>query len=71
MKVYREELKDRGILDANTGEPVAEISVGESSLRILRESGETVEIPLGTIRAKAILTRLETGTGEITAPIYV
>jgi len=68
-KVYREEIRDRGILDANTGGPVVEIVVGKSSLRVLKESGETIEIPLDTVRAKAILTRLETGMGEITAPI--
>jgi len=70
-RIPQEEIRERVILDPNTGGPVKEIVVGERALRVVRESGEEVEIPLGTLRAKAILTRLETGLGEITGPIYV
>ncbi len=70
-RIPQEEIRERVIVDSNTGGPVKEIVIGERSLRVIKESGEEIEIPLGTLRAKAILTRLETDLGETTGPIYV
>ncbi len=63
-------IKDKSILDKNTGKPIKEIRVEEDTLVIVKESGEE-RIPLNTMRGKAIYTRLTTGVAEFTEPIYV
>jgi len=71
QKVAREIIEEKLILDSNTGKPVKEILLEESVIKVVKESGEVVQIPMNTIRAKYILMRLEAGLGEITEPIYV
>lgn len=70
-KVAQDVIKEKLIIDSNTGKPVKEISVENGKIVITKESGEVVEIPVDTIRGKYILMRLETGLSEITEPIYV
>ncbi len=71
-KRYGEDIiKEKLIIDANTGKPVKEIVVSGDNLKVIKENGETVEFPLNSIRGKFILTRLETGISEFTEPIYV
>ena len=70
-QVFNEDIiKDKNILDKNTGKPVKEIRVENDVLVIVKESGEE-RIPLNTMRGKAIYTRLTTGVAEFTEPIYV
>lgn len=71
QKVARDVIKEKLIIDSNTGNPVKEIELSEDKIRILKESGEVLEIPLNTIRGKYIKMRLEAGLSEITEPIYV
>jgi len=71
QKVSQEVIREKLIIDINTGRPVKEIELGEERLRVIKESGEVLEIPLDTIRGKYIKMRLEAGLGEITEPIYV
>ncbi len=71
MKLSSEEIKAKVILDSNTGKPVKEITVDKELIKITKESGEQIEIPTDSLRGKAILTRLQTDLGEITAPIYL
>ncbi|NPA41687.1 MAG: hypothetical protein GXO18_05365 [Aquificae bacterium] len=71
QKVAQDVIKEKLILDANTGKPVKEISIEDGVIKIVKESGETVEIPTNTVRGKYILMRLEAGLSEITEPIYV
>ena len=71
QKVAREIIEEKLILDSNTGKPVKEILLEESVIKVVKESGKVVQIPMNTIRAKYILMRLEAGLGEITEPIYV
>ena len=69
--IFNEDIiKDKSILDKNTGKPIKEIRVEEDTLVIVKESGEE-RIPLNTMRGKAIYTRLTTGVAEFTEPIYV
>jgi len=70
-KVAQDLIKEKLIIDSNTGRPVKEIELGDEVIRIVKESGEVVEIPLNTIRGKYIKMRLEAGISEITEPIYV
>lgn len=70
-RIYQDVIKEKLILDANTGKPVKEIVLENGNLRIVKENGEAVEIPANTIRAKYILMRVEAGLSEITEPIYV
>ncbi len=70
-QVFSEDIiRDKNILDKNTGKPVKEIRVEGDTLVIVKESGEE-QIPLNTMRGKAIYTRLTTGVSEFTEPIYV
>ena len=70
-QVFSEDIiRDKNILDKNTGKPVKEIRVESDVLVIVKESGEE-RIPLNTMRGKAIYTRLTTGVAEFTEPIYV
>ena len=70
-QVFNEDIiRDKNILDKNTGKPVKEIRVEGDVLVIVKESGEE-RIPLNTLRGKAIYTRLTTGVSEFTEPIYV
>ena len=70
-QVFKEDIiRDKNILDKQTGKPVKEIRVEDNSLVIVKESGEE-KIPLNTLRGKAIYTRLTTGISEFTEPIYV
>ena len=70
-QVFTEDIiKDKNILDKNTGKPVKEIRIEEDTLVIVKESGEE-RIPLNRLRGKAIYTRLTTGVAEFTEPIYV
>ncbi len=71
QKVAQELIREKLILDANTGNPVKDIEVGDETIKITKENGETIEIPKKTIRGKYILMRLEAGLSEITEPIYV
>ena len=69
--IFNEDIiKDKSILDKNTGKPIKEIRVEEDTLVIVKESGEE-RIPLNTMRGKAIYTRLTTGVAEFTEPICV
>ena len=71
VTIFNEDIiKDKSILDKNTGKPIKEIRVEEDTLVIVKESGEE-RIPLNTMRGKAIYTRLTTGVAEFTEPIYV
>ncbi len=70
-QVFSEDIiRDKNILDKNTGNAVKEIRVEGDVLVIVKESGEE-KIPLNTMRGKAIYTRLTTGVAEFTEPIYV
>ena len=70
-KVFTEDIiREKNILDRNTGKPVKEIIVEEEYILIQKENGEE-RIPLNTLRGKAIYTRLTTGVSEFTEPIYV
>ncbi len=70
-QVFNEEIiKDKSILDRNTGKPVKEIRVEGDIIVIVKESSEE-KISLKTVRGKAIYTRLTTGVSELTEPIYV
>ncbi len=71
QKVAQDVIKEKLILDSNTGKPVKEIDLQNGVIRIVKESGETLEIPTNTIRGKYILMRLSAGLSEITEPIYV
>ena len=71
QKVAQDVIKEKLIIDSNTGNPVKEIELNEDKIRIVKESGEVIEIPLNTIRGKYIKMRLEAGLSEITEPIYV
>jgi len=71
QKVAQDVIKEKLIIDTNTGNPVKEISIEDGKIVITKESGEVVEIPANTIRGKYILMRLEAGLSEITEPIYV
>ncbi len=71
QKVAQDLIKEKLIIDSNTGRPVKEIELEEDRVRIIKESGEVLEIPLNTIRGKYIKMRLEAGLSEITEPIYV
>ncbi len=71
MKVTADLIKEKLIYDSATGKPVKDVIVENGHIRIVKESGETVEIPSNSIRGKHILMRLETGISEITEPIYV
>ncbi len=71
QKVAQDVIKEKLILDSNTGKPVKEIDLQDGVIRIVKESGETLEIPTNTIRGKYILMRLSAGLSEITEPIYV
>ncbi len=71
QKVAQDLIKEKLIIDSNTGKPVKEIELEEDKVRIIKESGEVLEIPLNTIRGKYIKMRLEAGLSEITEPIYV
>ena len=71
QKVAQDLIKEKLIIDSNTGKPVKEIELEEDKVRIIKESGEVLEIPLSTIRGKYIKMRLEAGLSEITEPIYV
>ena len=71
QKVAQDVIKEKLILDANTGNPVKEIEIEDSLIRVVKDNGETVEIPTNTVRGKYILMRLEAGLSEITEPIYV
>ncbi len=71
QKVAQDVIKEKLIIDSNTGNPVKEIELNEDKIRITKESGEVIEIPLNTIRGKYIKMRLEAGLSEITEPIYV
>ncbi len=71
QKVAQDVIKEKLIIDSNTGNPVKEIELNEDKIRIVKESGEVLEIPLNTIRGKYIKMRLEAGLSEITEPIYV
>ena len=71
QKVAQDLIKEKLIIDSNTGKPVKEIELEEDRVRIIKESGEVLEIPLNTIRGKYIKMRLEAGLSEITEPIYV
>lgn len=70
-QVFKEDIiRDKNILDKQTGKPVKEIRVEDNYLVIVKESGEE-KIPLNTMRGKTIYTRLTTGISEFTEPIYV
>lgn len=70
-RVFSEDIiRDKNILDKNTGRSVKEIRVEGDSLVIVKESGAE-RIALNTLRGKAIYTRLTTGVSEFTEPIYV
>ena len=70
-KLFTEDIiREKNILDRNTGKPVKEIIVEEEYILIQKESGEE-RVPLNTLRGKAIYTRLTTGVAEFTEPIYV
>ncbi len=71
QKVTQDVIKEKLILDANTGNPVKEIEIEDSLIRVTKDNGETVEIPTNTVRGKYILMRLEAGLSEITEPIYI
>lgn len=71
QKVAQDLIKEKLIIDSNTGKPVKEIELEEDKVRIFKESGEVLEIPLNTVRGKYIKMRLEAGLSEITEPIYV
>ncbi len=71
QKVAQDVIKEKLILDANTGNPVKEIEIEDSLIRVTKDNGETVEIPTNTVRGKYILMRLEAGLSEITEPIYI
>ncbi len=71
QKVAQDVIKEKLIIDSNTGNPVKEIELNEDKIKIIKESGEVLEIPLNTIRGKYIKMRLEAGLSEITEPIYV
>ncbi len=71
QKVAQDVIKEKLIVDSNTGKPVKEIILEGGNIKIVKESGETIDIPTNTIRGKYILMRLEAGLSEITEPIYV
>ncbi len=71
QKVAKDLIKEKLIIDSNTGKPVKEIELEEDKVRIFKENGEVLEIPLNTVRGKYIKMRLEAGLSEITEPIYV
>ncbi|RUM31357.1 MAG: hypothetical protein DSY42_02995 [Aquifex sp.] len=70
-QVFTEDiLKDKNIIDKNTGKQPKEIKIEEDKIVIVKEKGEET-IPLNSLRGKAIYTRLTTGISEFTEPIYV
>ncbi len=71
QRVAQDVIKEKIILDSDTGKPVSEIIIENGRITVVKENGETVEIPVNTIRGKHILMRIEAGLGEITEPIYV
>ncbi|RLJ70498.1 hypothetical protein BCF55_0773 [Hydrogenivirga caldilitoris] len=71
QKVAQDVIREKLIIDSNTGAPVKGIELNGEKIKVVKESGEVVEIPLNTIRGKYIKMRLEAGLGEITEPIYV
>lgn len=71
QKVAQSVIEEKLILDSNTGKPVKEIVIEDGNIKVVKESGETVNIPVNTIRGKYIIMRLEAGLSEITEPIYV
>jgi len=71
QKVAQDLINEKLIFDSNTGKPVKEIVIENGSIKVVKESGEEVEIPLNTIRGKYIKMRIEAGLSEITEPIYV
>ena len=70
-KVAQDVIQEKLIIDSNTGKPVKEILIEDGTINVVKESGETLEIPQNTIRGKYILMRLSAGLSEITEPIYV
>ncbi len=71
-EVYSGEiLKDKALLDSETGNPLKEIRVEEDKILAVKESGSVLEIPINSVRAKHILMRLNHGIGELTEPLYL
>ncbi|HID65728.1 MAG TPA: hypothetical protein EYP32_02285 [Aquificaceae bacterium] len=70
-QVFTEDiLKDKNIIDKNTGKPLKKIKIEKDKIVVVKEKGEET-IPLNSLRGKAIYTRLTTGISEFTEPIYL
>lgn len=71
MKVYvKEDLAYKNIILSEEGKPPEKIEVDEKSIRVFASSGKVFEIPINTLRGKALLDRLNY-QGELTQEIYI
>ena len=71
MKVYvKEDLAYKNIILSEEGKPPEKIEVDEESIRVFASSGKVIEIPINTLRGKALLDRLNY-QGELTQEIYI
>ncbi|MCS6957007.1 MAG: pantothenate kinase [Aquificaceae bacterium] len=71
MKVYvKEDLSYKNIILSEEGKPPEKIEIDGENIRVFASSGKVFEIPLNTLRGKALLDRLHY-QGELTQEIYI
>ncbi len=70
MRVYfKDELKEKNILLAKSGEVPEKIEVGEDTIKVYAKD-EVYHIPTSSLRGKVIMDRLNY-KGELTQEIYI